>query len=71
MNDNSTNKNTASNIISLSDKEIKKYRLAKTDELFLEDDLIFLYEDAYVKISKYSKLLKYKIHKDTTVYRRK
>ncbi len=48
MNDNSTNKNTASNIISLSDKEIKKYRLAKTDELFIEDDLIFLYEDVYV-----------------------
>ena len=71
MNDNSTNKNSASNIISLSDKEIKKYKLAKTDELFLEDDLIFLYEDLYVKISKHSKLLKHKIRKDTTVYRKK
>lgn len=71
MSDNSSNKHRAVNIICLSDKEIKKYQLVKADNLFLEDDLISLYEDQYVKISKYSKLLKYKIHKDATVYRRK
>lgn len=71
MSDNLANKHRAINIISLSEKEIKKYRLVKADELFLKDDLILLYEDQYVKISESSKLLKYKNNKDTTAYRKK
>jgi hypothetical protein len=71
VNDNLSNKHRAINIISLSEKEIKKYRLVKADESFLKDDLILLYEDQYVKISESSKLLKYKNNKDTIAYRKK
>lgn len=71
VSDNSTNKHRAINIISLSDKDIKKYRLVKADELFIKDDYILLYDDQYVKITESSKLLKYKVTKDVIAYRRK
>lgn len=71
MNDILTNKNRAINIISIPEKEIKKYKLVKNEGLFLKDDLISLYDDQYVKVSESSKLLKYKINKDNTVYRKK
>lgn len=71
MNDNSSNKHRAINIVSISDKEIKKYKTAKSDDLFVKDDLIFLYDDQYVKISEYSKLLMHKVSKDNMVYRKK
>lgn len=71
MIDNSSNKHRAINIISISEKEIKKYKLVKNEGLFLKDDLILLYDDQYVKVSESSNLLKYKINKDNTVYRKK
>jgi hypothetical protein len=71
VNDILTNKNRAINIISIPEKEIKKYKLVKNEGLFLKDDLISLYDDQYVKVSESSKLLKYKINKDNTVYRKK
>lgn len=71
MSDNSTNKHRAINIVSLSDKDIKKYRLIKADDLFIKDDYILLYDDQYVKVTESSKLLKYKVTKDVTAYRKK
>lgn len=71
MSDNSTNKHRAINIVSLSDKDIKKYRLIKADDLFIKDDYILLYDDQYVKVTESSKLLKYKVTKDVAAYRKK
>lgn len=71
MSDNSTNKHRAINIVCLSDKDIKKYRLIKADDLFIKDDCILLYNDQYVKVTESSKLLKYKVTKDVTAYRKK
>jgi len=71
VSDNSSNKHRAINIISLSDKEIKKYSLVKQKNFFLKDDVILLYDDQYVKITEHSKLLKYKIAEDNLVYRKK
>jgi len=71
VSDNSTNKHRAINIVSLSDKDIKKYRSIKADDLFIKDDCILLYDDQYVKVTESSKLLKYKVTKDVTAYRKK
>ena len=71
MSDNSSNKHRAINIFSLSEKDIKKYRLVKPEEFFIKDDFILLYDDQYVKVTESSKLLKYKVTKDNAVYRKK
>lgn len=71
VNDNSSNIHRAVNITSLSDKDIKKYSLVKTGELFKKDDYILLYDDQYVKIGDSNRLLKHKITKENTVYRKK
>ena len=71
MSDNSLNNNRAVNIICLSDKDIKKYSLVKTGDLFKKDDYVSLYDDQYVKIGEGNRLLKYKVLKENTVYRKK
>lgn len=71
MSDNSSNIHRAVNIHVLSDKDLKKYSLVKIGELFKKDDYILLYEDQYVKISDSNKLLKHKVTKENTVYRKK
>ena len=71
MSDNSSNIHRAINIFTLSEKDIKKCRLVKPDELFIKDDYILLYDDQYVKVTESSKLLKYKVTKDNAVYRKK
>ena len=71
MSDNSSNNNRAVNIISLSDKDIKKYSLVKTGDLFKKDDCVLLYDDQYVKIGDSSSLFKHKVLKENTVYRKK
>ena len=71
MNDNSSNIHRAVNISALSDKEIKKYSLIKTGELFEKNDYILLYDDQYVKVGEGSRLLKIKITKENSVYRKK
>ena len=71
MSDNSSNKHRAINIFTLSDKDIKKYSIVKSGELFKKDDYVLLYDNQYVKISDSNKLLKYKVLKENTVYRRK
>lgn len=70
VNDNSSNIHRAINIITLSEKDIKKYSLVKTGDLFKKDDYILLYDNQYVKISEHSKLLKYKTEKDIIAYRK-
>lgn len=71
MNDNSSNIHRAVNITTLSEKEIKKYSLVKTGDLFKKDDHLLLYDDQYVKIGNSSILFKNKVLKENTVYRRK
>ena len=71
MSDNSSNIHRAVNITILTDKEIKKLSLVKVGDSFKKDDLILLYDDQYVKINEGNKLLKYKVLKENTVYRRK
>ncbi len=71
MSDNSSNIHRAINIFTLSDKDIKKYSIVKSGELFKKDDYVLLYDNQYVKISDSNKLLKYKVLKENTVYRRK
>ena len=71
MSDNSSNIHRAINIFTLSDKDIKKYSIVKTGELFKKDDYILLYDNQFVKISDSNKLLKYKVLKENTVYRKK
>ena len=71
MSDNSSNIHRAINVTTLTDKEIKKYCLVKAGDVFKKDDLILLYDDQYVKINEGNKLLKYKVLKENTVYRRK
>lgn len=71
VNDNSSNIHRAINIFTLSDKDIKKYSIVKSGELFKKDDYVLLYDNQYVKISDSNKLLKYKVLKENTVYRRK
>ena len=71
MNDNPSNIHRAVNIAALSDKEIKKYSLIKTGELFEKNDYILLYDDQYVKVGEGSRLLKIKITKENSVYRKK
>ena len=57
--------------MTLTDKEIKKYSLVKTGDLFQKNDFILLYDDQYVKIAEGNRLLKYKVIKENTVYRKK
>ena len=71
MSDNFSNIHRAINIFTLSDKDIKKYSIVKSGELFKKDDYVLLYDNQYVKISDSNKLLKYKVLKENTVYRRK
>ena len=71
MSDNSSNIHRAINIFTLSDKDIKKYSIVKSGELFKKDDYISLYDDQYVKVTESSKLLKYKAIKDLIAYRKK
>jgi hypothetical protein len=71
VNDNSSNIHRAVNITTLSEKEIKKYSLVKTGDLFKKDDHLLLYDDQYVKIGNSSILFKNKVLKENTVYRRK
>ena len=71
MSDNSSNIHRAVNITTLSEKEIKKYSLVKTGDLFKKDDYLLLYDDQYVKIGNSSILFKNKVLKENTVYRKK
>ena len=71
VSDNSSNIHRAVNVSTLSEKEIKKYSLVKTGDLFKKDDYLLLYDDQYIKIGTSSGLLKYKVLKENTVYRRK
>lgn len=71
MSDNSSNIHRAVNVTTLSEKEIKKYSLVKTGDLFKKDDYLLLYDDQYVKIGTSSILFKNKVLKENTVYRRK
>ena len=71
MSDNSSNTHRAVNVTTLSEKEIKKYSLVKTGDLFKKDDYLLLYDDQYVKIGASSILFKNKVLKENTVYRRK
>jgi hypothetical protein len=71
VSDNSSNIHRAVNVTTLSEKEIKKYSLVKTGDLFKKDDYLLLYDDQYVKIGTSSILFKNKVLKENTVYRRK
>jgi hypothetical protein len=71
VNDNVSNIHKAVNIFTLSDKDIKKYSLVKIGEFFKKDDYILLYDDQYVKIGDSDHLLKMKITKENSVYRKK
>jgi hypothetical protein len=71
VSDNSSNIHRAINITILSEKDIKKYSLVKTGDLFKKDDYLLLYDDQYVKIGTSSILFKNKVLKENTVYRRK
>ena len=71
MSDNSSNIHRAVNVTTLTDKEIRKYSLVKVGDSFKKDDLILLYDDQYVKIGDSNKLLKIKVSKENTVYRKK
>ena len=71
MSDNSSNIHRAVNVTTLSEKEIKKYSLVKTGDLFKKDDYLLLYDDQYVKIGNSSILFKNKVLKENTVYRKK
>jgi len=71
VSDNSSNIHRAVNVTTLSEKEIKKYSLVKTGDLFKKDDYLLLYDDQYVKIGISSILFKNKVLKENTVYRRK
>ena len=71
VNDNVSNIHKAVNVFTLSDKDIKKYNLVKIGELFEKNDYILLYDDQYVKIGDGNLLLKFKITKENSVYRKK
>jgi len=71
VNDNVSNIHRAVNVFTLTDKEIKKYSLVKIGELFKKNDYILLYDDQYVKIGDGNLLLKFKITKENSVYRKK
>jgi hypothetical protein len=71
VNDNVSNIHRAVNVFTLSDKDIKKYNLVKIGELFEKNDYILLYDDQYVKIGDGNLLLKFKITKENSVYRKK
>jgi hypothetical protein len=71
VSDNSSNIHRAVNATTLSEKEIKKYSLVKTGDLFKKDDCLLLYDDQYVKIGNSSILFKHKVLKENTVYRKK
>lgn len=71
MNNNNINIDRAVNIKSISDKNIKKYKLADNNTNFQVNDLIFLYDDNYVEITNNNQLLKHKIDKYNKVYRKK
>ena len=71
VNDNVSNIHRAVNVFTLSDKDIKKYSLVKIGELFKKDDYVLLYDDQYVKIGDGNLLLKFKITKENSVYRKK
>jgi len=71
VNDNSSNIHRAVNVFTLTDKEIKKYSLVKIGDLFKKDDYVLLYDDQYVKIGDGNLLLKFKITKENSVYRKK
>lgn len=71
VNDNYSNKHRAINIKSITDKDLKKFIIAKIGDNFKVGDLIQLYDNEFVEISGFNNLLKYKITKDNTVYRKK
>lgn len=70
MSDNLSNIHRPINALTVSEKELKKYSIVKTGDVFKKDDIISLYDDQYVKITESSKLAKYKVIKETIVYRR-
>jgi hypothetical protein len=70
VSDNSSNIHRAINVFSITDKELKKYKIVKTGATYQEGDLILLYENIVVKINENSQMLKHKISKDNTVYRK-
>lgn len=59
------------NIINLTQAKAKKYEKVKAGEFFQPDDLIYLSDDEYVKVSDGSALLKYKINQQNIVLRKK
>jgi len=71
VSDNFSNIHRAINVTTLTDKDIKKLSLVKVGDSFKKDDLVLLYDDQYVKIAEGNRLLKYKVLKENTVYRRK
>jgi hypothetical protein len=71
VNDNVSNIHRAVNVFTLTDKDIKKYCLVKIGELFEKNDYVLLYDDQYVKIGDGNLLLKFKITKENSVYRKK
>ena len=71
VNDNYSNKHRAINIKSVSDKDLKKFIIAKIGDNFKVGDLIQLYDNEFVEVCKSNRLLKYKILKENKVYRKK
>lgn len=64
------NENQPINIISISPKEISKYKKKKEGDVFEEGDLIHLIDDQYVKILDNNKLIKQKINSTNLVFKK-
>lgn len=65
------NENRAKNIIRIEEKNLKKYIKLKEGDKFIVGDFIHLIGDEYVEICEGNILIKQKINKENSVFRKK
>jgi hypothetical protein len=62
---------SADNVIELVESDIKKYTKLKEGTKIEPDDLVFIYDNVYVKLSKGNRVCKEVVNKFNTILRKK
>ena len=62
---------SADNVVELSDSDIKKYTKLKEGTKIEVDDLVHVYDNTYVKLSKGNLVCKENVSKFNTILRKK
>ena len=62
---------SADNVVELTESDIKKYTKLKEGTKIEVDDLVHVYDNTYVKLSKGSRVCKEVVNKNNTILRKK